>query len=66
MQTRNFNSGCWRIPPDIRFDTVLHTRHGALYCSVFKRRIQEEEITNPFVSVGREHGGGKKGAETKK
>jgi hypothetical protein len=36
----------------LRFDTVLHTRHGALYCSVFKRRIQEEEITNPFMSVG--------------
>jgi hypothetical protein len=50
----------------LRFDTVLHTQHGALYCGVFKRRTQEEEITNPFVSVGRERGGGKKGAETKK
>ncbi len=50
----------------LRFDTVLHTRHGALYCSVFKRRTQEEQITNPCVSVGRECGGGKKGAETKK
>ncbi len=50
----------------LRFDTVLHTRPGALYCSVFKRKTQEEKITNPFVSVGRERGGGKKGTETKK
>jgi hypothetical protein len=50
----------------LRFDTVLHTRDRALYCGVFKRRIQEEEITNPFVPVGRERGGGENGAETKK
>jgi hypothetical protein len=50
----------------LRFDTVLHTPHGALYCSVFKRRIQEGEIAKLFVSVGRERGGGKKGVETKK
>jgi hypothetical protein len=50
----------------LRFDTVLHTRHRALYCGVFKRKTQEEEITNPFMSAGRERGGGKKGTETKK
>jgi hypothetical protein len=45
---------------------VFYTQHGALYCGVFKRRTQEEDITNPFVAVGRERGGGKKGNEFKK
>ena len=51
----------------LKFDTVMHTRHGALFCGIFKRRmLQEEEMVNPFVPVGRERGGGEKDVEATK